>query len=114
MKQPAWMKKKLHEPSTRERSDKQESRIAKDMGGRKTINSGATFKQNDVETDTFEIEAKTTKKSSFSLNLTTWDKMEQRTPLCKIPLMVIDFEEANESFAVIKYEDFLNLIKNNT
>lgn len=44
--------------TTRERSKKQESRIAKKLRGYTTINSGATFGQNDVITDFCEIEAK--------------------------------------------------------
>ena len=55
--------------TTRERSKKQESRIAKKLRGYTTINSGATFGQNDVITDFCEIETKTTAHESYSLKL---------------------------------------------
>ena len=55
---------------TRFYSDKQEKRVAKDLGGKQTPNSGATpWVKGDVVTDRFVIECKTAtkEKQSFSI-----------------------------------------------
>ena len=55
---------------TRFYSNKQEKRVAKDLGGKKTANSGATpWVKGDVITDKFLIECKTatSQKQSFSI-----------------------------------------------
>lgn len=97
-------------PSTRERSSKQESKIAKQLFGRTTINSGATFGQNDVITDFCEVEAKTTAKESFSLKLSDWRKLRKKCAVAKIPIMVVDFETSKDSVAVLLYDDLLLLV----
>lgn len=102
---------KLFEPSTtRERSKKQESRIAKALHGYTTINSGATFGQNDVVTDFCEVEAKTTEKESFSLRLSDWVKLKKKCASDKIPILIIDFEKSKDSLALLTYEDLSLLI----
>lgn len=97
--------------TTRERSRKQESRIAKQLNGHTTINSGATFGQNDVVSDFCEIEAKTTEKESFSLKLSTWRLLKKKCASNKIPIIVVDFEQSKDSLAVLTYEDLLFLIE---
>lgn len=97
--------------TTRERSGKQESRIAKELGGKKSINSGATFGQNDVSTDFCEVEAKTTTHDSFSLKLSDWRLLKKKCSTKKLPIMVIDFESSMDSLAVIGYDDLLYLIE---
>lgn len=97
--------------TTRERSYKQESRIAKELKGRTTINSGATFGQNDVYTDYCEVEAKTTQQKSYSLKLTDWYKLKRKCSPAKLPLMVVDFEESGDSLAVLSFEDLKFLIE---
>ena len=56
---------------TRFYSNRQEKKVAKAVGGRKTANSGATkFQKGDVQTDKWLIECKTTtatEKVSFSI-----------------------------------------------
>ena len=96
--------------STRERSKKQETRIAKSLQGRVTINSGATFGENDIITDFMEVEAKTTSHKSFVLKISDWEKANKKTKSGRIPTMVIDFENTKHSLAVITYEDLLFLI----
>lgn len=110
MKEPKWLQNINEKPSTRSRSGKQESRIAKELKGTTTINSGATFGQNDVLTDYAEIEAKTTSKESFSLKVADLDKLHKKCSPVKIPIMVIDFEESKKSVAVISYSDLKYLI----
>ena len=91
--------------TTRERSKKQESRIAKKLRGYTTINSGATFGQNDVITDFCEIEAKTTAHES------EWVKLKKKCSAKKIPIFVVDFEKSRDSLAILTYEDLQFLIE---
>jgi hypothetical protein len=106
---PSWLDKKIN-PSTRSRSSKQESKIAKDLKGKTSINSGATFGQNDVITDYCEVEAKTTSHSSYSLKVSDYKKLEKKCNIGKIPIFVIDFEKEKKSLAVLNYDDLLYLI----
>nr|DAX61654.1 MAG TPA: hypothetical protein [Caudoviricetes sp.] len=108
---PKYAQKLLNgSPTTRSRSQKQESRIAKDLRGHTTINSGATFGQNDVFTDFCEVEAKTTNKESFSLKLSDWRKLRKKCSTTKIPIFVVDFETSKDSLAVLTYDDLLYLL----
>lgn len=97
--------------TTRARSFKQESRIAKELKGSTTINSGATFGQNDVLTDYAEIEAKTTAASSFSFRVADWKKLQKKCATDKMPILILDFERNDLSLAVIGYEDLKWLIE---
>lgn len=98
------------EKTTRERSKKQESRIAKQLNGHTTINSGATFGQNDVVTDFCEVEAKTTNKESFSLKLSDWRILRKKCAGNKIPIFIVDFEQSKDTLAILTYEDLQFLI----
>ena len=97
--------------TTRERSHKQESRIAKQLKGYATINSGATFGQNDVVTDFCEVEAKTTSKESYSITLKDWRVLRKKCAGSKMPIFVIDFEKSKDSLAILTYEDLQFLIE---
>jgi hypothetical protein len=105
-----WLNNKKNQ-TTRFRSNKQESKIAKELNGRTTINSGATFGENDVLTDYAEIEAKTTAASSFSFKVADWKKLVKKGDKSKIPLFLIQFERNNLTLAVIPYEDLKWLIE---
>ena len=105
-----YMNTMFSEKTTRERSGKQESRIARQLNGHTTINSGATFGQNDVITDFCEVEAKTTTKESFSLKLSDWRVLRKKCAGNKIPIFVVDFESSKDSLAVLTYEDLQFLI----
>lgn len=96
--------------TTRQRSGKQESRIAKQLNGHTTINSGATFGQNDVITDFCEVEAKTTSKDSFSLKLSDWRLLRKKCAGNKLPIFIVDFEQSKDTLAVLTYEDLQFLI----
>ena len=82
------------------KSKKQEMKIAKDIGGKVTLASGALYFQNaDVRSDEFLIEAKTTGSSYYSLKESIWNKVEKealkdnfRTPLMHIQLLDGAFE----------------------
>lgn len=108
MGQPKWLQPK----TTRARSSKQESKIAKDLKGYTAINSGATFGQNDVLVDFCEVEAKTTTKDSFRLTRTDWKKLNDKIEFGKIPIFIVDFEHTkDENLAVLKYSDLKYLIE---
>jgi hypothetical protein len=97
--------------TTRSRSKRQESRIAKDLKGRLTKNSGATFGENDIVTDFCEVEAKTTRRNSYGVSPDEFRKLEKKAKPGLIPVMVIEFEAHKKEFAVIQYEDFLYFIQ---
>lgn len=98
-------------PSTRARSKRQESRLAKQLNGHTTINSGATFGQNDVVTDYCEVEAKTTNKESYKLNLTDWRILRKKCAGNKIPIFVIDFEQSTDTLAILTMDDLKFLLE---
>lgn len=110
-RRPKYLEKLYSGKTTRERSSKQESRIASELNGRTTINSGATLGENDVVTDFMEVEAKTTQKESFSLKLSDFRKLKKKAKVGKIPAMVIDFESSKDSLAVLPYDDLIYLIQ---
>ena len=105
-----YMQRLFEEKTTRERSHKQESRLAKQLNGHTTVNSGATFGQNDVVTDFCEVEAKTTKHESFTLKLADWRILRKKCAGNKIPIFVVDFEQSKDTLAVLTYEDLQFLI----
>ena len=102
---------KLNGETTRDRSKRQESRLARQLKGYTTINSGATLGQNDVISDFCEVEAKTTKHESFSLRLSDWRLLRKKCAGNKIPIFVIDFEESKDTLAVLTMEDLQFLIQ---
>ena len=97
------------ETTTRDRSSKQEKRLAKNLGGRVTINSGATFGENDIIGDSFEIEAKTTQKGSFIVKESEFEKMALKCDKKKMPIMVIEFEKTGRKVAVLHLDDLTHL-----
>lgn len=82
----------------KKRSKEQEDKIAKEIGGKPTIASGALyFQKADARTDSREngilVEAKYTDKERYMLTLNTWKKIERealrdgmRTPVMNIEL----------------------------
>lgn len=106
-----YLNKMFEDKTTRERSGKQESRLAKQLNGHTTINSGATLGQNDVITDFCEVEAKTTNKESFSLKLADWRVLRKKCAGNKIPIFIVDFEQSKDTLAVLTMEDLQFLIE---
>jgi hypothetical protein len=96
--------------TTRSRSKRQETRIAKDLKGRATINSGATFSENDVVTDFCEVEAKTTRNKSFSLKPDEFRKLEKKAKPGLMPVFIVEFETHEKEFVVMNYDDFVYLV----
>lgn len=105
---PKHFKKDKDTPQVRGR--KFESKIAKSMKARTTINSGATFGENDIVGEYFEMEAKLTTKGSFALNAEYLDKVRKKTDIKKIPLLTINFETHGRTYSVLDHEDLMHLI----
>lgn len=108
MQKPRWMRT-VEEP-TRVKSKKQESKIAQVLSGKVTINSGATFGQNDVITDWAEVECKTTSKNSYKLSVAEWRTIISKCNTMKIPLEIVEFQKSSLSLAVIRLDDLILLI----
>lgn len=91
--------------STRYYSSRQEKKIAKEVGGKQTANSGATsFSKGDVVTDLFLIEAKTcvTEKKSFTLHKEWFDKnKEEAFAMHKdYSAVVFDFGDGEQHYVI--------------
>lgn len=101
---------------TRFYSKKQETHIAKAVGGKRTANSGATpFVKGDVTTDEWLFEAKTctSEKKSFSIKREWIDKnREEAFAMHKAyNALVIDFGDG-EQFYLLDEKTFLGLLNN--
>lgn len=108
MSRPKWLSEKT-DSTTRKKSKKQETKIAKLLKGKMSINSGATLGQNDVISDFCEVECKTTSKESFSVTMKDWTKLVEKCDVSKIPMMAITLEGKGD-FAVLQLKDLKYLI----
>lgn len=100
---------------TRYYSDRQEKKIAKAVGGRKTPNSGATlFKKGDVTSDKWLFEAKTKmgESQSFTIKREWIEKnKEEAFAMGKdYSALVIDFGDGKQ-FYLIDEKTFLRMKK---
>jgi len=109
-KKQSWYEARLN-PTTRARSSKQEKRTAKELRGYATFNSGATLGENDVITDSMEIECKITSKGSFSVKLSDMEILQRKCHVDKMPIMTVEFEQTQKTYAILDYEDLKHLIK---
>lgn len=107
-------------PSRRDKklSQRQEKRIADDIGGRTQPGSGSQeFAKSDVrKKGEFRVEAKFTRNKSFPLKREILDKISSECVGTEKPVLQIDFLEdrvgsAKESWAVIPYEHWEELIR---
>lgn len=104
---------------TRFYSKKQESKVAKELGGKRTANSGATtFQKGDVTTENFLIECKTCEKAkaSFSIKREWLDKnREEAFAMGKsYNALTFDFGNGSKRYYVIDEKLFkllLNYLK---
>lgn len=109
----SWIDRELNKRDTTvSRSRSQEKQVAKSLKGRLTVNSGATFAENDVVSKELEIECKITAKPRYSVSVKEWEKLQSRTDHSKTPAMVIYLNEGDTKLAVIDYDDFLRLTGN--
>ena len=99
--------------NTKHLSKLQEKRIAKDINGKVTIASGSLdFQKADVRNDKFLVEAKTTEKNYYPLNIKTWDRINNQAinDGLRIPIMCIDLEDGKDSLVVISSLDLWGLV----
>ena len=97
--------------TTKFESNLQERNIAKDIGGRPVIASGALWgSKGDVRNDICLVEAKTTKKSQYRLTLKTWEKIRKEaiSDGLRIPVFVVDLESSKYQIAVVDNSFFPN------
>ena len=107
---------------TRYYSKRQENKIAKQVGGKRTANSGATaFQKGDVVTDDWLIEAKTcvSEKQSFSIKREWLDKnREEAFAMNKsYNALCFDFGDNTDRYYVLDektFKEFLELLKSET
>lgn len=100
---------------TRAASKRQESRVAKALGGRVQPNSGSTdYYKGDVTTDDMLIECKTSMKpkKSFSIQKEWLDKNElERFSMKKdYSGLVFDFGDKGEQYIVMELSQFKRLL----
>jgi hypothetical protein len=77
--------------------------------GKLSCNSGAKFCQNDVISDKFEIEAKTTCKKGYRITIKELRTIRNKKVGDKIPLQIVEFSETKEDYVIINLIDFLEL-----
>jgi hypothetical protein len=98
------------EPTKRERSIKQEDRLAKATGGKRNKGSGCYFfRPGDVVSGEFLIEGKTTKAKSYSLKLTELRKISNEAfRKNKTPAFAVSFEtgDRTEDWVCIRINEF--------
>lgn len=93
----------------RRRSDKMVKKVGKKLGGRTTVNSGATFSENDLTTDDCDIEHKFTDKKQFTVKLSELEKLRRRSHGSKVPVFMIEFPgNSKRKYVVIDADDFFN------
>lgn len=84
--------------TTKFQSNLQEQQVAKDLGGKVQIASGALDDKADVRSSEFLCECKTTKKDTYTLQAETWNKIHReayKLGLC--PIMCIQTNDEKES-----------------
>ena len=96
---------------TKKKSQSQEKRVAKEIGGKTTIASGAFWSSKaDVRSKLFLVECKTTEKDFYSLTYNVWNKVynEAIKDGMRIPIMCIDLNNGRDKLAVLSTYDLGN------
>lgn len=94
----------------KKKSKKQEERIAKDIGGKTVVASGALWgAKADVRNDNYLVEAKYTDTNHYTLNVKTWNKIAKEAIKdgLRVPVMCISIK--NKDYAILTVDDFLFL-----
>lgn len=96
--------------TTKFNSNKQEKRVAEELGGNTVIGSGSLWgAKGDVRTEDYLIECKTTEKKTYSLSTSTWFKIQKEAVNdgLRIPVMCIDLDSGQKRLAVFKKNSIL-------
>lgn len=104
---------------TRYYSSRQEKKVAKDVGGKLSVNSGAAkFSCGDVYTDLALYECKTVTKEvkSYSVKKDVLNKLKREAFESgkQFPIMVFNFKPDGEMFYVLPEKQFKWLMENYT
>lgn len=95
-------------------STKKEKATARDLGGSVTPGSGNVdnvFMKEDVHSKHFVLQHKFTEKKSYSIKAKDFSLCEDRAlRQCKMPAHRIEFTATGEDVAVIRWQDFLQLL----
>jgi hypothetical protein len=99
-----------------QRSDRQESGLARRSGGRRQVNSGRLWwSKRDVTLNGFLVEARTTKSASYTLSKVEFEKLTKDafgTPPGQLPAMQIDFEGGRPTHLfVMRLQDHEEIVK---
>ena len=109
-------KKKIEKPirnQVKKESIKQEKKLAKNLGARRTLQSGAqATSPADMIKGNYVIESKATNKRSIVLHKEWLDQLKQ-SPINfgKIATLVLDFTQTNDRYVVLDIVDFQKIIK---
>jgi hypothetical protein len=114
----AQWRKRQHR-ANKSMSNRQEQRIAKDLGGKRQPGSGAgKWNKGDVVRDGLaRLEAKSTRAKSYTLTLDTLRKVVGEAKDGEIPAVVVHFFDGHtavESVAVCPYPVFMRLVHGST
>jgi len=94
----------------RKKSIKQEKRIAKEIGGKLTKNSGATYAENDIDTDMFSIEAKITAGKGYRITVKEFEQIEKRAKKERIAMQIIEFSEHKRQLVLMDKNDLYSIL----
>ena len=101
--------------NTRYYSNRQERKVAKAVGGRKTANSGATdFNKGDVVTANLLIECKTctSEKKSFTIKKDWLDKNKEEAFACRKEYNAVAFDfGGKDNYYIIDEQTFKLLVE---
>lgn len=89
--------------------EKQERRVAKEIGGQVSVASGALDRKGDVRNSVMLVEAKTTGKKQYTIKATELEKI-YREALIDGRLAVLQFDLNGRSYAVFEWNDALALV----
>jgi len=111
-------RKKIKKPirnQIKKNSIKQEKKLAKDLGAKRTLQSGAqATSPADMIKGEYIIESKATNKSSIALKKEWLDQLKQ-SPINygKVPVLVVEFVKSQERYIILDEKDFKKIIKEN-
>ena len=104
--------KKPKSKSTRRQADKQEKRVAKNLGARQTIASGQTpIDKGDVRSDTVRVECKYTDKKSYSLKAEELQKIANQSEGDQIPLFYVEFRKQGQAYYIVPEDWFIQMLE---
>lgn len=100
-------------PSMRRISDKQEKRNARDVGGRRTLASGALKDKADVKLPgKIRMECKSTGSASYGLKKADLEQLQGQTVGDEVPVFMIEFRGTVPSeYAVVPKDWLLHLLR---